>query len=102
MDTSVKSYLEQYQLTEATWDFLNKKRGMFIDGQWETEAESYADVIEPSTGEKLGELPQGSLADVDRAVAAARREFNTGAWSQLLPMERERMLFKLAFTLHRQ
>ena len=96
MDTSVKSYLEQYQLTEATWDFLNKKRGMFIDGQWETEAESYADVIEPSTGEKLGELPQGSLADVDRAVAAARREFDTGAWSQLLPMERERMLFKLA------
>ena len=47
MDTSVKSYLEQYQLTQATWDFLNKKRGMFIDGQWETEAESYADVIEP-------------------------------------------------------
>lgn len=96
MDKLLKSYLEQYELTSGTWEFLNKKQGMFIDGQWVSEADAYADVIEPSSGGKLTRLPIGSAADVDRAVAAARREFDGGAWSQLMPLERERLLFKLA------
>ncbi len=96
MTPTVRSYLEKYNLTDNTWAFLNKKQGMFIDGKWISDVDDYIEVIEPSTEGALTVIPQASAAHVDQAVKAARREFDGGAWSQLSPMERERLLFKLA------
>jgi aldehyde dehydrogenase (NAD+) len=50
---------------------------LFIDGQWVTpEGTGTIDVIDPATEEVIGGVPNGSAADVDRAVAAARRAFD--------------------------
>ncbi|WP_442868363.1 aldehyde dehydrogenase family protein, partial [Bradyrhizobium sp. CCBAU 11445] len=49
----------------------------------------------PATGELLAEVAEGDAADIDLAVAAARRAFD-GQWSNWKPADRQRLLLKLA------
>jgi aldehyde dehydrogenase (NAD+) len=59
----------------------------YIDGQWVDPAlPKTADVINPATEEVSGTISLGSAADVDKAVAAARKAF--GSWSQSSVKER--------------
>ncbi|MBS7701821.1 aldehyde dehydrogenase [Chelatococcus asaccharovorans] len=69
----------------------------FIDGSY-TEASDGAtfDCINPATGAVLGRVASCSAADVDRAVAAARRSFDAGDWSRCDPAVRRRALIRLA------
>ncbi|CAM5386976.1 aldehyde dehydrogenase [Streptomyces xanthochromogenes] len=46
------------------------------------------EVISPHTEQVIGRVPHASRADVDRAVAAARRAFDTGPWARATPEER--------------
>ncbi|MGW8332336.1 aldehyde dehydrogenase [Streptomyces sp. NPDC055897] len=46
------------------------------------------EVISPHTEQVIGRVPHASRADVDRAVAAARRAFDTGPWARAMPDER--------------
>jgi betaine-aldehyde dehydrogenase len=70
-------------------------KGLYIDGQWQASADGQTfETINPSTGERLGEVPLAGAADVDRAVAAARRAF--GQWSRVPLRERARALERLA------
>lgn len=97
MDAAVAGYLEQFNILPATWKFLQKPQKMFIGGQWlESSSGKYAEVLEPSTGALLTRIPEGSAEDVNRAVAAAREQFDNGTWSRLKPLEREGLLNKLA------
>jgi betaine-aldehyde dehydrogenase len=70
---------------------------MLIDGEW-TECASgrYYPVYDPSTEEVIAEAPEAGPADVDRAVAAARRAFDSGPWPETTAQERGRILFRLA------
>ncbi|MCO6055113.1 aldehyde dehydrogenase family protein [Pseudomonas sp. MOB-449] len=95
MDIKVKNYLQQFGVSEATQRFLGKAQTMFVNGAWLESADT-AEVIEPSTGAVLTRIPMGTAADLDRAVQAARAQFDGGAWSQLKPLERERLLHGLA------
>ena len=59
----------------------------YIDGRWVDPAEpKTADVINPATEEVSGRISLGSPADVEKAVAAARRAFPS--WSQTSREER--------------
>ena len=50
---------------------------LFIDGHWVTpDGTDTIDVIDPSTEQPIGSVPNGTTADVDAAVAAARRAFD--------------------------
>jgi betaine-aldehyde dehydrogenase len=51
------------------------------------------DVLDPATGRPAGSVPEGGVADVDRAVAAARAAF--GPWSRLTPGERAAAITKV-------
>ena len=55
--------------------------------------------IDPSTGGELAQVAFGEAADVDAAVAAARRTFEAGAWAKLSPSARERSR-RLADLIH--
>jgi phenylacetaldehyde dehydrogenase len=70
---------------------------MLIDGQW-VDARSGATlaVVNPADGSQLATVPAGDAADVDAAVAAARRAFADGRWSGLPTRERARILARLA------
>ncbi|WP_160286793.1 aldehyde dehydrogenase family protein [Pseudomonas knackmussii] len=97
MDNKVKAYLQHYGISEATQRFLSKAQKMFIGGAWVDASDgATAEVIEPSTETALTRIPMGTAADLDRAVQAARTQFDGGAWRQLKPLERERLLHRLA------
>ena len=57
---------------------------LFIGGTWVEPASSKViDVISPHSEELVGRVPEGTDADIDRAVAAARDAFDNGPWPRL-------------------
>ncbi len=72
----------------ATWKMLIG--GAFVDG----DGSSVLEVMNPATGEVLGEAPAASRADVDHAVASARDAYRTWRW--VAPEKRGEMLFEIA------
>src|SRR5260370_34895834 len=79
----------------AWLDRHNRRFGHFINGTWQAPAAGfYFDTADPSTGEKLATVAQGSAADVDSAVKAARGALP--AWQALTPHARARYLYALA------
>ena len=67
----------------------------FVAGEFvESTGGEWQEVINPSTGEKISEVPKGSEEDVDRAVEAADRAFTY--WFDSTPGERSEMLHSLA------
>ena len=79
------------------WLDARKRRfGHFIAGEWHAPAEGkYFETSDPSTGEKLADIAQGSAADVDAAVKAARAALP--AWQKsLLPRHVHKYLYALA------
>ena len=70
-------------------------RKMFIDGSWTDAAGGAVDQVPaPATGEAFAEIAHGSVADVDRAVAAAHAAFPD--WARTPVGERSRAFLKLA------
>src|SRR5439155_6123627 len=68
----------------------------FIDGEFVAAAEGGTDaVVNPANGEEIAQVASSTQADVDRAVAAARRAFDAG-WSTATPGERSLALLKIA------
>lgn len=68
---------------------------LFIDGEFvdALDGSTFVDT-NPHDGSKLGDVAQAGEADVDRAVAAARRAFPS--WSRMAAADRGRLLLKLA------
>lgn len=70
---------------------------MWIGGQWcESQSKEYFSSINPATGEVAGKVPRGQAADVDRAVAAARRAFDDGEWPRMSYRDRGEILRQIA------
>jgi len=69
----------------------------FIDGKYVDAASGQTfDCINPATGAVIAKIAACDKEDVDRAVAAARRAFESGKWSRMAPAQRKRCLLKLA------
>jgi len=74
---------------------MYEQLALYIDGEFLTgEGRRTQDVINPATLEVLGQLPHASEADLDRALAAAQRAFES--WKHSSPMERSAILRKVA------
>ena len=70
---------------------------LFIGGDWvEPSSTAVIDVVSPTTLEQVGRTPEAQVADVDRAVAAAREAFDHGPWPRMSPAERAAVLAKAA------
>ena len=79
----------------AWLDRHGRRFGHFMNGAWQAPAAgTYFDTADPSTGERLAVVAEGSAADVDSAVKAARRALP--AWQSLTPHARARYLYALA------
>ena len=74
---------------------LRTDYGLFIDGEFTAAAGSAFKTINPATEEVLAEVTEADAADVDRAVAAARRA-HTRVWSRMSGAERGKYLFRIA------
>ncbi len=80
----------------SSWlDRNGRKFGLFIGGAWGAPAAGqYFDTFDPSNGQKLASVSQGSAADIDAAVHAAREA--SPKWRGLTPHARARYLYALA------
>ncbi|HEX7133393.1 MAG TPA: aldehyde dehydrogenase family protein, partial [Iamia sp.] len=64
-----------------------------IGGDWVApQGTGTIDVINPSTEELFGRVPEGTTGDIDAAVAAARHAFDHGPWAAMSPKERGAVL----------
>src|SRR5690606_2016370 len=72
---------------KTEWDKL------FIGGKWvQPSSSEVIEVRSPATGEYVGKVPLAAKADVDAAVAAARKAFDEGPWPRMSPEERQAVL----------
>ena len=70
---------------------------LFIGGDWVApEGTGTIEVISPVTEEVVGRVPDGTEADIDKAVAMARRAFDHGPWPRMAPAERGEVLKAVA------
>jgi phenylacetaldehyde dehydrogenase len=77
--------------------FVGAPRKMLIGGKWlDAASGKIFPTYNPATGEVLAHVAEGDRADVDSAVAAARKAFENGPWRTLTASERGRLIWKLA------
>src|SRR5215207_336759 len=57
------------------------------------------DTVSPTTNEPVGRMAKAGHEDVERAVAAARKAFDEGPWPRMTPLERSRIMHKIAMLL---
>jgi aldehyde dehydrogenase (NAD+) len=70
---------------------------MLVDGKWVDSASGKTfETLDPTNGEVICRVAEGDKADIDLAVQAARRAFETGPWPRMNPSQRGRLLHKLA------
>ncbi|MGG1659056.1 aldehyde dehydrogenase family protein [Brevibacillus sp. NRS-1366] len=70
---------------------------LFIDGKWvQALSGKTFDSLNPATGEVNGVVAEAGAEDVDLAVKAARKAFQTGPWAEMAPGDRGRLLYRAA------
>src|SRR5260370_31554531 len=80
---------EEIPMASAQYDKLH----LYIDGEWlGAEGRKTGNVVNPATGDTIGTLPHASKADLDRALDAAARGFQS--WRKVSPNERAKVLRK--------
>lgn len=88
---------EQRPYSSGAQKMLARKPQLFINNQWVDSTHGVTiEVEDPSSGKIVSHVVDASDADVDRAVAAARAAFDDNRWSGLPPMQRERIMNRLA------
>jgi acyl-CoA reductase-like NAD-dependent aldehyde dehydrogenase len=77
--------------------FTSRPRELFIDGRFRAASSGETfDVVDPANAQVFAHAAAGGAADVDAAVQAARRAFESGPWPATTPAQRARLLLKLA------
>ncbi len=75
---------------------LKEKYDHFIDGKFQQPSSGkYFYSINPATNQKIASVAEGNTADVDKAVKAARKAYDT-VWSVMPASERAKYLFRIA------
>ena len=90
------SFLEYAPAPEST-SILNLKKsyGLYIGGEWVDGHDDAITTISPSTEKAIAEIAHASAGDIDKAVAAARRAYDT-VWSRMSGTDRGKYLFRIA------
>lgn len=70
---------------------------LYVGGRWrQPRGQDRIEVHSPTSGEYVGSVPRASADDVDDAVFAARRAFDTGEWPRLAVAERVAVLRRMS------
>ncbi len=76
---------------------LTPRTQAFIDGKYQPAVKGATfDCINPATGKSIAQVASCDTADVDLAVAGARRAFDAGHWSRRAPAARKKVLLRFA------
>lgn len=76
---------------------VKTQQPMFIGGKWvDSVSGKTFPTLNPATGETICQVAEGDKADIEKAVVAARKAFESGPWPKMSAAERGRLLYKLA------
>src|ERR1035437_3056674 len=85
------------QLSEPAREFASRQHQLLIDGEHVPAADGRTvETLDPSTGQPITQIAHAGAPDVDRAVGAARRALEEGAWSKAPAADRGRLMNRLA------
>src|SRR2546429_224511 len=91
---AIRSVLSRLETSHSTWKApppaaRPARRRLYIGGRW-VEGSGGRDVavINPATEQEIARVPEGSAADVEAAILAARRAFDEGPWGRTTAAER--------------
>ncbi len=89
---------DQIILNPSVLQFLHgSPKKLLIGGQWmSSKSGKTFETINPATEDVVALVAEGDKGDVDEAVKAARKAFETGRWAKMGPHERARYLIKIA------
>ncbi len=84
-------------LGDVAAKFIRSDHQLLIDGRWQPAVSGKTfEVQDPGTGATIARVAEGEAADIDLAVAAARRALESGDWPKLKPADRTKLLMRLA------
>ena len=70
---------------------------LFINGEYVDAIQGGRfETVNPANGKAVAAMAAGTGVDIDRAVAAARASFRSGAWSRMAPRDRMEVLYRFA------
>jgi phenylacetaldehyde dehydrogenase len=86
----------------AVKTFLKSTHKLLIGGKRTSAADNQTfAVLNPADNSLIARVPHGKKEDIDRAVRAARKAFESGPWRKITPSERGKLLWKLADLIER-
>src|ERR1700746_3008165 len=84
------------QIRNEVSEFLRKPRKMLIGGKWvDSVSGKTFETYNPATGEVLAQVAEGDKQDIDLAVRAARKAFDSGPWPRMTTSQRGQLIWKL-------
>ncbi len=87
---------QEVELTQPVTAFIGGAKKMMIGGKWvEAVSGETLDVFNPATEEVIAKVPAGDQADIDLAVKAARKAYESGAWPKMTPSERGKIIWRI-------
>jgi len=96
MSAKPPSTFASLSLCAANSEFIKRANKLLIGGQWVDAAsgKTFAS-YNPATGEVLTHCAEGDAEDINRAVTAARKAFESGPWKTMTASERGRIVWKI-------
>src|SRR5580693_1845342 len=83
-------------LSARVQQFISQPRKVLIGGRWVgAKSGKTFEVFNPATGQRIADAAACEKADVDLAVAAARKAFDSGPWPNMSPSQRGKILWKI-------
>ena len=87
---------EVAELKTPAKSWVPAKKQLFINGKWlDAKSGKTFDVENPATGDVIAKVAEGDKADIDAAVKAARKAFESGPWKDMSTSERGKIIWKI-------
>lgn len=92
----MSTVMQKVEYSDKVKAFLNQTHKLLIDGEWcEADGGETFEVIDPATEEVISHVARAKAPDIDKAVKAARRAFDSGPWSKMTTSDRGKLVWKL-------
>ncbi|MBP2075835.1 aldehyde dehydrogenase family protein [Oceanobacillus polygoni] len=89
--------LTKYNLKPKVQEFLKGVKELYINGEHVPAISGKTfDVVDPATEDVIAKVSEAQAEDIDKAVQAARKAFDEGAWTKMSAAERSRLIYKFA------
>ena len=92
----MSAVMKEPQISRPVAQFMATPRKLLIDGKWlAAVSEKTFEVKNPANGATIARAAEADKADIDAAVRAARRAFESGPWPAMTPSERSKILWRI-------